>query len=173
MNDLRIDYGDLSGLVDEGAKKSEQKKERKARLRSLPLRTARLLLVLAGLAVLPFALLIRGGVFAFQEWGIGTWPALLLAATATSLLLGLYAWGVSRRFGASQNVRKLFTRAAMGVGIAYVAYGLVFVASENVAKGIERGKVRHPGPKRFDYGHVAGRDGAVDVEALLSAIEFL
>ncbi len=132
MNDLRIDYGDLSGLVDEGAKKSEQKKERKARLRSLPLRTARLLLVLSGLAVLPFALLIRGGVFAFQEWGIGTWPALFLAATATSLLLGLYAWAVSRRLGASQNVRKLFTRAAMGVGIAYVAYGLVFIASENV-----------------------------------------
>ena len=132
MSDLRIDYGELSGLVDEGVKESEQRKERKARLRSLPLRAARWAALIAVLAVLPFALLIRGGVFAYQEWGLGTWPALFLSATGSALLLGLYAWVVSRKLGAGRGVRTLFTRAGMGVTIAYVGYALVFVASENV-----------------------------------------
>lgn len=132
MSNLRIDYGPLTGLVEEGVKASARKKKRKASARSLPLRMARWAVVVAVLAVLPFALLIRGGVFAYQEWGLGTWPALILSATASALLLGAYAWGVSRRFGARKSVRTLFTRAAMGVGIAYVGYALVFVASENV-----------------------------------------
>jgi len=132
MGDLRIDYGELTGLVDEGVRQSEEKKGRRARARALPLRSARALTTVAVLAVLPFALLIRGGVFAYREWGVGTWPALIIAAGATALLLGGYAWLLTRRFGASRGVRKLVTRSAMGVGVAYVAYALVFIASENV-----------------------------------------
>ena len=132
MSDLRVDYSGLTGLVDEGVKQSKQRKERKARMRSLPLRLLRMTGVLIVLAVLPFALLIRGGVFAYQEWGVGTWPALLLSASASAILLALYAWVVTKRFGAGRGVRKIGTRAAAAVGIAYVAYALVFVASENV-----------------------------------------
>ncbi len=132
MSDLRVDYSDLTGLVEEGVEQAKRVRKRRDRVRSFPRRAARWLLVLVVLAVLPFALLIRGGVFAFQEWGLGTWPALVLSATASALLLGLYALVVTRRFGASRNVRKVVTRAAMGVGVAYVAYSLVFIASENV-----------------------------------------
>ena len=132
MSDLRVDYSGLTGLVDEGVKQSKQRKERKARMRSLPLRLLRIAGVLIVLAILPFALLIRGGVFAYQEWGVGTWPALLLSASASAVLLALYAWVVAKRFGAGRGVRKIGTRAAAAVGIAYVAYALVFVASENV-----------------------------------------
>ena len=84
------------------------------------------------LLVLPFLLLIRGGVFAYQEWALGTWPALLLSAAGTTLLLGLYGWGVSHKLGAGTGLKRLFSRAAVGVGIAYVGYALLFVASENV-----------------------------------------
>ena len=132
MSDLRIDYSDLTGLVDEGVRQTEEKKQRKARARRLALRVARAGAFLALLAVLPFAILIRGGVFAYREWGLGTWPALVLAALATALLLGGYAWYLTRRFGAGRGVRKVIVRTAMGVGLAYVAYALVFVASENV-----------------------------------------
>jgi hypothetical protein len=41
------------------------------------------------LAVLPFVVLIRGGVFAYREWALGTWPA--LAVAVTTLLLAGYA----------------------------------------------------------------------------------
>jgi hypothetical protein len=132
MSDLRIDYSGLSGLVDEGKKQSQRREARRTRLRTLPLRAARAAAIVTVLALLPFALLIRGGVFAYQEWALGTWPALFLAATATALLLGLYAWGVSHRMGAGKGLKKLFTRGAVAVGVAYVGYALVFVASANV-----------------------------------------
>lgn len=132
MSDLRVDYSGLSGLVDEGVRQSKERTRRKARLRSLPLRVLRATGLFVVLAVLPFVLLIRGGVFAYHEWGFGTWPALLLSATASALLLAGYAWAVAHRFGAGRGVRKIGMRAAAAVGIAYVAYALVFVASENV-----------------------------------------
>ena len=50
----------------------------------------------------------------------------------TALLLGLYAWVMGHKLGAGKGLKKIFTRAAAGVAIAYVGYALVFVASENV-----------------------------------------
>lgn len=136
MSDLRIDYSGLHGLVEEGAKETEDRKERQARLRSLPRRAAwsgaKWSILGLTVALLPFFLLIRGGVFAYQVWDLGTWPALTLAVVATAALLGLYALAVSRWLGAGIRTRKVLTRAAMAVAIAYTAYGLVFIASENV-----------------------------------------
>ena len=84
------------------------------------------------LAVLPFFLLIRGGVFAYHAWGLGAWPSLMLSAAATMLLLALYAWAISRRIGAGKELRKLLTRAAAALAAAYVAWSLVFIAGANV-----------------------------------------
>jgi hypothetical protein len=132
MSDLRIDYAGLTGLVEEGKKQWKRRGARRTRLKALPWRAARIAGVVALLAVLPFAVLIRGGVFAYREWSLGTWPSLLLAAVATALVLWGYAWVATTRVGAGVGLKKLFTRAAAGVGIAYVAYTLVFVASANV-----------------------------------------
>ncbi len=136
MSDLRIDYSGLHGLVEEGAKQTKDREQRKARLRSFPRRAAwagaKWTIVGLTVAILPFFLLIRGGVFAYRVWDVGTWPALSLAVVATAALLGLYGLVVSRRVGAGVRTRKILTRGAMAVAIAYTAYGLVFIASENV-----------------------------------------
>ena len=136
MSDLRIDYSDLHETVEEGVRESEEREERSARFRSMPRRvawTAARWATLAGLvALLPFFLLIRGGVFAYRVWDVGTWPALALAVAATAGLLGLYTLVASRRLGAGVRTRKVLTRAAMAVAVAYATYGLVFIASENV-----------------------------------------
>jgi len=129
---LRIDYSGLTGLVEAAKKERARGEERRAWARGLPLRAARVVAVVLTLAVLPFALLIRGGVLAYQAWGLGTWLSLLLSATASALVLAAYAWLVSHRLGAGRGLKKLFTRAAAAVGVAYVAYALVFVASANV-----------------------------------------
>ena len=101
------------------------------RLLRFPLRALRWAVLGALLAVLPFVLLIRGGVFAYHEWGLGTWPSLAISAAATALLLALYAWAVSRRIGARGGLKKLLTRGAAIIGAAYVAYSLVYVAGAN------------------------------------------
>ena len=136
MSNLRIDYSGLHGLVEEGAKKSKDRRERRARLRSLPRRAAwagaKWTALVLAVAVLPFGLLIRGGVFAYRVWDVGTWPALALAVGATAALLGVYALVVSKRLGAGARTRTVLIRTAMAVAIAYSGYGLVFIASENV-----------------------------------------
>jgi len=96
--------------------------------------------------VLPFFVLIRGGILAYRVFGIGTWPSLLLAAVATAALLGAFAWTASMRLGAGEEVRRVVSRAAGGVAIAWVVYALVFVAGANVKSGAVRAEYRalHP-----------------------------
>lgn len=132
MSGLRIDYSDLAGMVDEGRKQSGQRKAQRSRLITLPWVMLRWAVGLVVLAVLPFAVLIRGGVFAYREWALGTWPALVLAVAVTTLLLAGYAWAFSRKVGAGKSVRWVLTRGAIAIAIAYSGYALVYVASANV-----------------------------------------
>lgn len=129
---LRIDYSGLHDMVDEAKVEAKRRKKRKKSLRALPLRMVKWLVVLVLLATLPFAVLIRGGVFAYQEWALGTWPAFGLAVAATALLLAIYAWALGRKLGAGKGMRWIMTRGAIGIAIAYAGYGLVYVASANV-----------------------------------------
>lgn len=132
MSDLRIDYSDLHGLVDEGVKQWARRRRRSARARSLPRRAARWTVFAALVTALPFFVLIRGGVLAYRVWGLGTWSALGLSVAASAMLLGLYAVVVGRRLGFKAGLQRFFVRVAMVVAIVYVTYGLVFIASENV-----------------------------------------
>jgi hypothetical protein len=112
----------------------------------LALRLARAAAFWGALAVLPFVLLIRGGVLAYREWHLGTWPSLALSALATASLLGIYAWWASRRLGAGPASERLIVRAVFGLALAYVAYTLIFVASANVKSDAVRAEYRslHP-----------------------------
>lgn len=84
------------------------------------------------LAALPFLLLIRGGVFAYHEWGMGAWSSLAVSAAATVLLLALYAWAAGRRIRAGKGLRWLMTRGVAAIGVAYVIYSLLYLGSANV-----------------------------------------
>ena len=132
MSGLRIDYSDLTGMVDEGRKQSGQRKARRSRLLRLPWVMLKWAVGLVILAVLPFAVLIRGGVFAYREWALGTWPALALAVAITTLLLAGYAWAFSRKVGPGKSVRWVLTRGASAIAIAYSGYALAYVATAHV-----------------------------------------
>ena len=84
------------------------------------------------LAVFPFILLVRGGVFAYQQWGLGAWSSLAVSAAATALLLAFYAWIASRRLGAGKRLRKFMTRVAALAAAGFVLYSLVVIAGGNV-----------------------------------------
>ena len=137
MSQLRIDYADLRRALEGG---------RGGARRRVALRVARATAFWTALAVLPFVLLIRGGVLGYRAWNLGTWPSLALAAIATATLLGLYASWASRRFGAGPANRELIARSVFGVALAYVVYMLVFIASANVKSEDVRTEYRsmHP-----------------------------
>ena len=132
MNTIRVEYHGPSELPGETEGDRTPPGGGEPRRRSLPARLLRWTLLAVLLAVLPFFLLIRGGVFAYHAWGLGAWLSLALSAAATILLLALYAWAVSRRIGAGKGLRKLLTRAAAALAAAYVAWSLVFIAGANV-----------------------------------------
>ena len=132
MSGTRIDYSDLHVMVDRGVEDTERKKERRSRLRGLPLRLVKWAVGGVVLLTLPFFALVRVGVFAYQQYQLATWPALGAGVAATALLLLVYAWAVGRKLGAGKGVRKLLSRGAVGVCIAYTAYALLYVASSNV-----------------------------------------
>jgi hypothetical protein len=137
VSELKIDYSGLAGAAERAARP----------LRALAFSTVwRWLVGIAALAVLPFVLLIRGGVLLYQWWGLGTWPSLILAAGATLWLLAVYAVAGGRWLGARKELRRLFARGAMGIGVAYMAYALIYVASANVQSPGVRAEYRslHP-----------------------------
>jgi hypothetical protein len=140
VSNLRDDFSRLVSLATSSLR-------RWAERRGVSVRSAGSWLAAAVvLAVLPFVVLIRGGVLIYQSWGLGTWPSLVLAAFATVSLLAAYAWSASRRLGAGRALRVLFARGAMGVGVAYVIYALVFVAGANVKSADVQAEYRslHP-----------------------------
>jgi hypothetical protein len=97
-------------------------------------------------ALLPFVVLIRGGVHAYRGWGLGTWPSLLLAVLATTAVLAGYAWLAGRYLGSGARMHKRFMHGAVGVTVAYVVYTLLFVATANVTSDAVRAEYRslHP-----------------------------
>ncbi|MXW17234.1 MAG: hypothetical protein F4123_09475 [Gemmatimonadetes bacterium] len=133
MSISKIDYGELAApLSRKPEAPSADGSKGGRRLLRFPLRVVKWALLAVILAVLPFLLLIRGGVFAYQQWELQPWLALALSATATTLLLALYAFVASRRIGAGKGLTKLMTRAAMLLAGAYVVYSVMFVAVGNV-----------------------------------------
>lgn len=132
MSISKIDYGELVAPSAQPEARSGGRSKRGRRLLWFPLRVVKWALLAVVLAVLPFLLLIRGGVFAYHQWELQPWLALALSATATTLLLALYALVAGRRIGAGNGLTKLMTRAAALLACAYVVYSVMFVAGGNV-----------------------------------------
>ena len=134
----RVAGGDVSGLLVEypGAEGAAVPEEASRRARRRPRRWLRRVVrwgvTAVLLAVLPFILLVRGGVFAWQQWGLGAWSSLAVSAAATALLLAFYAWAASRRLGAGKRLRKFATRIAALAAGAFVLYSLLVIAGGNV-----------------------------------------
>ena len=135
MSTLGIDYSEIGDASGKPGSRSKGRSKRGRRQLWLPLRVVWWAVLAVVLAVLPFMLLIRGGVFAHHQWGLAPWLALAISATATTLLLALYALRASRRIGAGKGLTRAMTRAATLLAGAYVVYSVMFVAGGNVKSG--------------------------------------
>ena len=136
MSSLRVEYPGAGPATEPGngaaaGPRAETRRDGKPPRRFLG-RIVRWGVTAVLLAVLPFILLVRGGVFAYQQWGLGAWPSLAVSTAATALLLACYAWAASRRLGAGKWFRKFAMRAAALGAAAFVLYSLLVIAGGNV-----------------------------------------
>ena len=128
---VEVPGGEVRG-AEVAVEAAAARRRSRRRPRRLFRRVVRWSVTAALLAVLPFILLVRGGVFAYQQWGLGAWSSLAVSAAASALLLACYAWAVSRRLGAGKRLRKFMTRVAALAAAAFVLYSLVVIAGGNV-----------------------------------------
>ena len=84
------------------------------------------------LAVFPFILLVRGGVFAYQQWGPGGMALAGRLDSCHRAALGVLRVGRKSAPGAGKWLRKFTIRVAALAAAAFVLYSLLVIAGGNV-----------------------------------------
>lgn len=120
---------ELDAYFDEQLKgnKDKEKKPGRLRLKGVIWGIAAILFS----AFLPFILLIRGSIYAYNGLALNGWLSLLIGIIATSVLLMLYAVIVSRIFTKSYRVHKYIRRGILALVVAYCGYGLLYLSNVN------------------------------------------
>jgi hypothetical protein len=103
----------------------------KPKQRPILVRLLFLLLSLAVLIVLPFAVLVRISVYLYTTHLLQTWVALSGGAIATAIVLTVYAALVSKKLTGKARVRAVAKRVALPLVLAYCAYTLLYISSVN------------------------------------------
>jgi len=80
---------------------------------------------------LPFLLLVRGSVYAYQDLGWGTWYSLGSGIVATAVLFLIYASMLWKRMTGKRKVPRLARRLLFAVVGGYAVYGLLYLSAAN------------------------------------------
>ena len=80
---------------------------------------------------LPFLLLVRGSLYAYEDLGWGTWSSLATGVFATALLFLIYASMLWKRMTGKRRVPQLARRLLLVVVGGYAVYGLLYLSSAN------------------------------------------
>ena len=80
---------------------------------------------------LPFIVLVRGSMYAYQEWGWGTWPSLAVGIFATVVVFSAYTAWLWKRITGKRRVPVVVRRLLVAVVAGYSAYGLLYLSAGN------------------------------------------
>jgi len=102
-----------------------------AKRRPLLVRLFVLVLSLAVLIVLPFAVLVRVSIYLYVAYSAQTWIALAGGVAATAIVVTLYSAIVSKKLTGKARVGVLAKRVALPLVLAYCAYTLLYLSNVN------------------------------------------
>lgn len=97
-------------------------------------RIRRVLWWIAGIsaaACLPFVILIRSSISAYQTFGFSTWPALLFGSLCTIAVLLIYGLIIWYKREGSRRALKLIWRSSTVIVSAFLLYSLLYISSLN------------------------------------------
>jgi hypothetical protein len=81
--------------------------------------------------ILPFLLLVRGSVWAYQGLQWGPWASISAGVAATLLLFLIYASWAWKRITGRRSVPKVLARGLLVLVIGYTGYGLLYLSAAN------------------------------------------
>jgi hypothetical protein len=80
---------------------------------------------------LPFFVLVRGSMYAYQSMGWGTWSSIGLGVLGTMLVFSAYATWLWRRITGKGRLPRIARRVVITVVAGYSMYGLLYLSSAN------------------------------------------
>jgi hypothetical protein len=80
---------------------------------------------------LPFFVLVRGSMYAYQSMGWGTWSSIALGVFGTILVFSAYATWLWRRITGRGRLPRIARRVVIVMVAGYSAYGLLYLSSAN------------------------------------------
>lgn len=129
------EFAAVQGAIDNILEGKHEKRRRRqltlTRILLLPLK-------LVILAVLPFFLLIRASVFAFDSHDWSTWTSLALGIVMAGAVLTLYGAWFSKKLTGKARLKFIGTKVALPVAIAFSAYSLIYLSSTNAKTELVR-----------------------------------
>ena len=99
-----------------------------------------------GLAVLPFALLVRIAVSLYEAGEVSPWLAVAGGVAATVVVATIYGAWLSRRLTGKARVSLVLRWVALPLALTYAGYALLYLSSANVKSEAVRAEFRavHP-----------------------------
>lgn len=122
--------GTAEGILDLDLGEIKPKKKRLwVKLVRFALRTLWFFFKVTVALVLPFFVLVRGSVYAYQDLGWGTWSALAGGVFATAFLFIIYASSLWKKMTGKRRVPHLASRLLLAIIGGYSVYGLLYLSA--------------------------------------------
>ena len=80
---------------------------------------------------LPFLVLVRGSMYAYQSLGWGTWSSIGLGVFSTMVVFSAYASWLWRRATGERRLPRLAQRVLIAIVAGYTMYGLLYLSTGN------------------------------------------
>ena len=80
---------------------------------------------------LPFIVLVQGSLYAYQEWGWGTWPSLVAGVFATEFVFLAYTAWLWKWTTEKQRAHVVVRRVLAVAVVGYSVYGLLYLSPVN------------------------------------------
>jgi len=128
LDDIDKALREIEGMANPSSKKKKDSQSDQSLFEGL----FRKILLGIFLLIVPFAVLLRGSTYAYQEMAWGSWASLLLGLLAAVLVVSLYLFFIGRKVGIKKSIFKYSLMASgLLVGV-FVIYSMLFVSASNL-----------------------------------------
>jgi len=131
LDDIDKALREIEGLANSGSKSKSNRKKKSEEGSFLGGVFSKLLFFIF-LLVVPFAVLLRGSTYAYQEWLWGSWASLSFGFLISLVVVTLYLVFLGKKLGIKKSIFKISLFASGALVGVFVLQSLLFVSASNL-----------------------------------------